>query len=101
MAALGQIANRALVAPYLEFYSPDGVSVRIRVYDTPENIAWENDIGGATWAAMAGTLGGALYAGGAGGVVYIPYNANSLKADGSMNPGGKLPPEAWTGASTS
>jgi hypothetical protein len=100
MPALGQISVRASVAPYLEFYSPDGVSVRVRVYDTPENVAFECDIGGATWAAMAGTLGGVLYNGGTGTVVYLPYNANSFKGDGSMNFGGKLAPEPWPGAST-
>lgn len=90
------------IAPRLEFYSPDGNGVRVRLYDTKGNIAYEHCISTATWLAMTGAaLTGAspsISNGGAGGIVYLPKNVGpSPFSDGRSVSGGHVNPVAWAG----
>jgi|SRR5436190_18771195 len=89
------------VAPRIEFYSPDGNGVRVRIYNTQGGIEWECRISTATWLAMTGAaLTGAapsISNGGAGGVIYLPKNVNSIKGDGSLDSGAQIDPVAWAG----
>ena len=84
----------APVAPRAQFYTPDGNSITIRIFDSALNIEWELDINASTWAALVNAMTISKS-------TYIPGNDNSFKGDGSMNPGGKLQSETWPGDSTS
>lgn len=87
-----------LIAPRLEFYSPGGSSVVVRIFDTQGNIWGICEISTATWLAMTGAaLTGAapsISNGGVGGLSYIPKNvASNPIGDGRITYGGQLNPQ--------
>lgn len=86
------------IAPRLEFSSPAGGSVVVKIYDTIGNLWGLCEISTATWLAMTGAaLTGAapsISNGGAGGVTYIPKNvASNPIGDGRITFGGQLNPQ--------
>jgi hypothetical protein len=87
------------IAPRMEFSSPGGGSLLVRVYNTKGGIEWEGLFSTATVLAMFGAaLTGAspsISNGGAGGLVYIPKNVGAgANADGRLTSGGQLNPQA-------
>ena len=49
-----------------------------------------------TGAALTGAAP-SISNGGAGGVIYLPKNVNSIKGDGSLDSGAQIDPVAWAG----
>lgn len=88
-----------LIAPRLEFSSPGGGSVIIKIFDTVGNIWGICEISTATWLAMTGAaltgVAPSISNGGPGGITYIPKNVYSNPiGDGRITYGGQLNPVA-------